>query len=76
VILIPHAAAAGRRLAEREVPLTAALDVLRTTYRTVGDDPSFEAIRNAAHEDLVRTPPDPVGLVGQLRERPRRDLTP
>jgi hypothetical protein len=41
----PHAAAAGRRLAEREVPLTVALDVLRKTYRTVGADPSFEAIR-------------------------------
>ncbi|GAA1608525.1 hypothetical protein GCM10009742_68550 [Kribbella karoonensis] len=41
----PHAAAAGRRLAEREVPLTMALDVLRQTYRTVGEEPSFEAIR-------------------------------
>lgn len=42
---VPHAAAAGRRLAEREVPLTVALDVLRKTYRAVGDDPSFEVIR-------------------------------
>ncbi|MGW6195999.1 hypothetical protein ACWF0M_07595 [Kribbella sp. NPDC055110] len=42
---IPHAAAAGRRLAEREVPLTAALDVLRKTYSAVAEEPSFEAIR-------------------------------
>ncbi|WP_350278487.1 hypothetical protein [Kribbella sp. HUAS MG21] len=42
---LPHAAAAARRLAEREIPLTVALDVLRTTYQTVGEDPSFEAIR-------------------------------
>ncbi|MFF0344188.1 hypothetical protein [Kribbella sp. NPDC004875] len=42
---VPQAAAAGRRLAEREVPLVTALDVLRTTYRTVGSEPSFEAIQ-------------------------------
>jgi hypothetical protein len=42
---VPQAAAAGRRLAEREVPLVAALDVLRTTYRAAGAEPSFEAVR-------------------------------
>lgn len=42
---LPHVAAAGRRLAEREVPLTVALDVLRATYRAVGDEPPFDAIR-------------------------------
>lgn len=42
---LPRVAAAGRRSAEREIALTVALDILRTTYRTVGEEPSFEAIR-------------------------------